>query len=788
MKKKIFGLSFLFLFVLFFGNFYAHTAIAEEVVPEEIVETPAPATLSLITITHPADKTEYVVGDALDITSLEVTGTYSDDSSNIENVTEEDISGFDSAAPAVGQVLTIIVGEQTTTYTVNINAPEEIPDGDTYFQIEGNIVLKNGCVVEDKDGVEHIFPETSGPEYVAICALEEAIETGLVENMEFADFGFGLFVNSVNDTTEENTYWKLNINDVGASVGASQLEVGAGDTVSLVLTAFDPTTFEETSLDASVTLTIETLNSEFNNISLPDRCLVADGAGATHEFPEESSPSDYLAICALASAKDAGKISDFKLNDSDFGLYVQSVNNEEPGDTEYWALWLNGEFANCGIICLPMVKGDVLSLVLSDWMANTESTNIKIRVVGLTATPDEEEDEEGSGGGEEEPGAPSFSVPNAVAYLKSAQSSDGSFADSALYTDWAAIAYGAGNVSGSPLSSLLEYLSSNNSISSLITDNERRAMALMALGENPYSFHGKNYIDAITEEFDGTQFGDEDLVNDDIFALIPLFSAGYEEDDETVVKTIDFILEKQSGNGSWEGSVDVTAAAVQALAPFDSVDGVEEALGSAETYLKNTQASDGGWQNVSSTSWAMQAESALGGAWIKNGKGGMDYLATQQSNAENTGALLSASESSENVIWATSYAIPAGLGKPWSEIMESFSKPKNEDGDSNKNSEKEEEKEAETTSLLPVVPPANEIIPVVPNIPPVTKNIVVVPTEKIKNSSDADSEKVEETETSVLTATAANALPEENNPASLPIVLGTASGLILLYGAFKFFI
>ncbi len=106
----------------------------------------------------------------------------------------------------------------------------------------------------------------------------------------------------------------------------------------------------------------------------------------------------------------------------------------------------------------------------------------------------------GGGGNDDDETTPqTFSVSNAVSYLEGVQDSDGSFAGSELYTDWAAIAYGAGNVSGSYKSSLLDYLSSNNSISSLITDNERRAMALLALGENPYSFQDVNYIEAIIE-------------------------------------------------------------------------------------------------------------------------------------------------------------------------------------------------------------------------------------------------------------------------------------------------
>ncbi|MDR3519815.1 MAG: peptidoglycan-binding protein [Candidatus Pacebacteria bacterium] len=84
-----------------------------------IVSSP---TLSSIAITTGATKLTYNVGDTLDITGLVVTGTYSDSSTQVEPITTANISGFNSSAPATGQVLTITVNGKTTTYTINIVA------------------------------------------------------------------------------------------------------------------------------------------------------------------------------------------------------------------------------------------------------------------------------------------------------------------------------------------------------------------------------------------------------------------------------------------------------------------------------------------------------------------------------------------------------------------------------------------------------------------------------------------------------------------------------------------
>ena len=76
--------------------------------------------LSSIAITTPATKLTYFVGDALDLSGLVVTGTYSDDSTKEETVSATNVSGFNSVSPAASQELTITIGGKTTTYTVEI--------------------------------------------------------------------------------------------------------------------------------------------------------------------------------------------------------------------------------------------------------------------------------------------------------------------------------------------------------------------------------------------------------------------------------------------------------------------------------------------------------------------------------------------------------------------------------------------------------------------------------------------------------------------------------------------
>ncbi|MDQ5970569.1 MAG: hypothetical protein QG603_346, partial [Patescibacteria group bacterium] len=267
----------------------------------------------------------------------------------------------------------------------------------------------------------------------------------------------------------------------------------------------------------------------------------------------------------------------------------------------------------------------------------------------------------------------SFDLTLALDYLQSVQAVDGSFGGGKLFSDWVAIAYGAANVTGSSRDALLAYLKNNIESGAFLTDKERRIMALLALGENPYDFVGMNYIASIIKEFDGQQFGDSALVNDDIFALMALLGSGYDQNDDIIDKTVLYILAKQEADGSWTKSVDMTAAAIQALKPLSlNSEEISRILDKAEQYMVSKQADDGGFGSVYSTAWASQAMTVMNKNWIKNNNMPLDYLAKQQAT---DGAAVAQVESVASRIWATSYAIPAVLGKDWSSIFKKVTKP-----------------------------------------------------------------------------------------------------------------
>lgn len=259
-------------------------------------------------------------------------------------------------------------------------------------------------------------------------------------------------------------------------------------------------------------------------------------------------------------------------------------------------------------------------------------------------------------------------------FIRAHQGESGAVLNSPMYSDWTALAYASFAGAEDGRTALKQYLLTDPSPGNLLTDYERRAMALLALGINPYTGVNTNYIQKILDRFDGAQFGEPDLWNDDIFALFPLIKSGYSSSDPVIASTTRFILDKQEATGAWIGP-DITAAAIQALSLVPSHDGVGSAIIRAKSYLSEMQDPTGGFgANPDSTSWVLSAIASVGESeqsWLKQGNSPQDYLYDLQGEDGGIGDL-AMPESSR--VWSTAYAIPASLGKSWNDILSSVPK------------------------------------------------------------------------------------------------------------------
>ncbi len=390
------------------------------------------------------------------------------------------------------------------------------------------------------------------------------------------------------------------------------------------------------------------------------------------------------------------------------------------------------------------------------------SNPVVITVTDKATTTDTNNDNNspnsGGGGGGGQIQTATFDVDKAAQFLASQQRSDGSFGAS-LYTDWAAIGLAGYSGQNDMKQKLISYLINNPDSSTLPTDSERHAMALMALGINPYSGTQIDYIKKITDSFDGTQIGDPNLYNDDIFALFPLLKAGYTTSDNMIQKITSFIISKQAPDGSWN-SIDMTAAAIQALSQVNSLPNVSSAIAKAKQYLKSNQA-NGGLGNSSATSWTLQAVAALGESpaqWQQGSETPLSYLAKLQ---QSDGGIEPSTSDANTRIWATAYALPAALGKTWPNILNSFSKPvqtqSSQTSASNSSSAAVSSAiattSATTTATVPKIIIAKQIVPQVTH-----QSLKMAKVQEIKQSTSTPA-----TSTESQTAAVINSIPEKSN-------------------------
>ncbi|KKT22260.1 MAG: hypothetical protein UW07_C0040G0010 [Candidatus Nomurabacteria bacterium GW2011_GWF2_43_8] len=407
-------------------------------------------------------------------------------------------------------------------------------------------------------------------------------------------------------------------------------------------------------------------NGETSDLKITAYCAILQ-SGIQNEWNWDWAPGAFL--------NSLGDIAGFTTKDKD--------NNDV---YHYWSWSLNNTEGTTGLNQYELQPNDLISLNFID------------PVEPAPELPPENNEQSGGGGGGGgsrrnrnegrvlgESTKAVFDIEKAFEFIIAQQKENGSFGAD-IYTDWTALALATGNYQEQVIK-LIKYLGELKMENprlpdgqARLTDYERRAMALMSLGLNPWGWNGENYIGKITSSFDGKQFGDVNEDNDDIFALIVLQNAGYGENEKMISDDIAFVLGRQRENSSWDESVDMTGASMEALSVFSPDEQVKNALGKAKKFLKEKQKDNGGWNDsASSTAWALQGILASGEKpedWIKKGpaKGGasntpLDYLATLQ---DADGSIKG--ENLENKIWETAYVLSALSGRTWNQIMQKFDK------------------------------------------------------------------------------------------------------------------
>src|SRR3989344_5329259 len=508
-------------------------------------------------------------------------------------------------------------------FAVNINL--NIREGNNMiFSGPVTIPTEITSVLDSEGGIHELDPESVLAILLSADGVSEDFEVS--EITYFSSFG-SLYLKCINSFCDD---WQYVVDGNSPSSGIDQETVSGGETVWLY---FGPTSKIEFSADNVTTnesLTVSTQKYDYKN----NAWVTRDGVIVGLTQPDPENPFSPLEIMTG----------------------VVDVNGQTV-------------FSN-----IPAGSYDVG--IKEDFYFPTKS----LTVTDVPVPPPESSSSGGSGGRRKSStsgnvlGAETkikFDLEKAFEFLIAQQQENGSFGEN-LFTDWAASALDTGNHQEQTIK-LIKYLGESKMENPRLTDYERRAMALMSLGLNPYNTLGENYIEKIANSFDGAQFGENNEDNDDIFALIVLSNAGYGKDEIMMEKSVTFVLKRQKENGSWDESVDMTGAALVALAQIEQTEIVKNALNRAKDFLKETQKKNGGWgDSASSTAWALEGIGALGEKpedWEKNENTPLDFLATIQ---DTDGGIKN--ENLNSRIWETAYVVSTLSGKTWNEVLQKFEK------------------------------------------------------------------------------------------------------------------
>ncbi|HYH62788.1 MAG TPA: prenyltransferase/squalene oxidase repeat-containing protein, partial [Solirubrobacterales bacterium] len=250
-------------------------------------------------------------------------------------------------------------------------------------------------------------------------------------------------------------------------------------------------------------------------------------------------------------------------------------------------------------------------------------------------------------------------------WLVAAQNADGGFPatpgqpSSAAMTTWAMLGLEAAGVNPLDVTeggkSPVDYLRRSRITSA--TDLERTIIALEGAGLNTRSFEGRDLVAQLRSRRSGDGSWDGQ-VNITAFGILALRAAGQGD----VARSAAWLRNAQNSNGGWgfapgRGSeADSTGAAMQALGVAG---GSASALSDGARYLAQTQKGDGGWTlaggavNSQSTAWAIQGLVAAHGSGSAISKG-VSYLGKRQAS---NGSYSYSAASSQTPVWVTAQAL-----------------------------------------------------------------------------------------------------------------------------------
>jgi len=289
-----------------------------------IVINAVPVVLESIAITHTAGKLSYTVGDALDITGLVVTGTYSNNTTSIETITVANITGFNSSVPASSQTLTITVGGKTATYTIEIKAQ-------TYtvtFKDWDQTVLKTETVKEGENATAPANPTRAGYSFSSWDQAFTNITSDLTVTAQYSQLTY-----TVTFKDWDGTILKSETVNHGSQATTPDNPVRTGYTFTGWDNMFDNVTSELT-----VTAQYKSSNAKLSTLSLTGNSLTDEFTPDTLGYSANVTARTTSVTLTVAAQESDSMINvsgdSVKISANTYQLQLASLNESDPSLAE----------------------------------------------------------------------------------------------------------------------------------------------------------------------------------------------------------------------------------------------------------------------------------------------------------------------------------------------------------------------------------------------------------------------------------------------------------------------
>lgn len=381
-----------------------------------------------------------------------------------------------------------------------------------------------------------------------------------------------------------------------------------------------------------------------------DGCTVQDVDGVKHKI------TGAKAVCALEEAATLGGF-EYVLEDSSYGLYLTTVDEQTADAVDYWSFFVNYTSASVGVAEYDLVDGDSMILSLGGYPNSAlelvvpakellAGNKLVVRVKadgaaleGATVHFNNQTDTtDAFGKASFKPNqtssldvyvyveadgytrsvtstirvVPKHSanvavsdaeqsamVSSAADYLAGAIDENGLLEGSQSVTDWAVISLAAASQDTSALVDAVVSYDPKLSADYATGELARHILALEALGLDAHDSNGVDYVARLLKTKTNSQFGDEAFVNDDIFAGLALLAAGVAVDDADVQRAVQAAKDSVNTDGGVSYAVALDTSDVDTTAYFiqllDAAGQDGKVKQAAVRYLKEQQNLDGGW-------------------------------------------------------------------------------------------------------------------------------------------------------------------------------------------------